>query len=126
VVLHTAALADPDACARDLDRAYAINAGGTAAVARAAAACGAALVYTSTDLVYPGDRGGYREDDPPRPLGSYAKSKLAGEWPVRDAGGCVARTALVYGRGRAHGRSFAEKWFDHLRAGNVLHAFVDQ
>lgn len=52
---------------------------GTANIALCALKQGARLVYLSTDYAYPGDRGGYKESDPIRPIGFYAGSKVAGE-----------------------------------------------
>lgn len=41
------------------------------------------LVYISTDYVYPGNKGNYKEDDPLLPVNEYAWSKLGGECAVR-------------------------------------------
>jgi dTDP-4-dehydrorhamnose reductase len=40
------------------------------------------MVYISTDYVFRGDRGSYREDDPMHPVNRYAWSKLGGECAV--------------------------------------------
>jgi NADH dehydrogenase len=77
----------------------AVHAAGARAVAEAAAAAGARLIHVSTDLVFRGDRGGYREDDPPAPVSEYGRSKAEAERVVRaerpDA--LVVRTSLLYG-----------------------------
>jgi dTDP-4-dehydrorhamnose reductase len=129
VISHAAAVADPDACARDPLAARAVNVEGTRHVALAAAACGARVVLASTDLVYDGERGWYEETDPPGPLGAYARSKVEAEQVLLEHLGeraCVARIGLVYGFGAAHGRSFAERWVGGLRRGERLAAFTDQ
>jgi len=41
------------------------------------------LVYISTDYVFKGDKGDYKEDDPLYPVNKYAWSKLGGECAVR-------------------------------------------
>jgi dTDP-4-dehydrorhamnose reductase len=41
------------------------------------------LVYISTDYVFRGDQGHYREEDPVYPVNKYAWSKLGGECAVR-------------------------------------------
>lgn len=41
------------------------------------------VVYISTDFVYPGISGGYKETDPVLPVNEYAWSKLGGECSVR-------------------------------------------
>jgi dTDP-4-dehydrorhamnose reductase len=108
-VFHLAAYTDVDGAEADEPRAHAVNAGGSANVARAAARAGAALVLPSTDYVFPGDAPGARaEDDPVGPRSAYGRTKLAGErealaaWPQ---GTRVARTAWLYG---AHGRNFVD------------------
>ncbi|MEK7850587.1 MAG: sugar nucleotide-binding protein, partial [Deltaproteobacteria bacterium] len=40
---------------------------------------GSKMVYISTDYVFDGENGPYREDDAPNPLGYYAWTKLEGE-----------------------------------------------
>jgi dTDP-4-dehydrorhamnose reductase len=41
------------------------------------------LVYISTDYIYPGEKGDYKETDPILPNNSYAWTKLGGECSVR-------------------------------------------
>jgi dTDP-4-dehydrorhamnose reductase len=65
----------------------------------AAAAKGLRFVHLSTDLVFDGTRGRYREDDPVAPLGSYGRSKAAAERCAMDIHGypTLVRTSLIYG-----------------------------
>jgi len=80
VVVHTAGYTDVDGCARDPDRALRANGLGTQNVALAATASDAALLYVSTNEVFPGDRGEpYLEYDPPRAGNAYGYSKWVGE-----------------------------------------------
>ncbi len=105
-VLNAAAYTAVDQAEQDPQAAFAINAHGPAALARACAAAAIPLVHYSTDYVFDGgSRRPYREDDATAPLGVYGASKLAGEQAVRAAGGrhLVLRTAWVYA---AHGRNF--------------------
>ncbi len=63
---------------------------------------GASLIHFSTDYVFDGSRGSaYLETDITNPLGTYGKSKLAGEEAIRQAGNrhIIIRTAWVYGNG---------------------------
>jgi dTDP-4-dehydrorhamnose reductase len=127
-VLHAGALTDVDACERDPGRAFRVNAEGTAEVARACADVGARLVAVSTDYVFDGAAGPYAEDDPPAPLGAYARSKLAGEEAALALapGAAVARTAVVYS-GRAGAKpTFATHIVERLGRGEPVKAFVDQ
>lgn len=74
----------------------AVNHRGTAHVADAARAGGAHLIFLSTDAVFDGNQGRYREDDPPRPFNAYGQSKAAAEPLVLESGGLVVRTSLLY------------------------------
>src|SRR5690606_24840503 len=101
IVIHAAAATNVDACERDPDLAFSVNALGTRNVARAAAAAGAALVYISTNYVFDGQRPApYHEFDVPAPISVYGASKLAGEHEALNATNrCyVLRTAMVYAR----------------------------
>jgi len=90
-VVHCAAIRSPDVCARDPQRAMAVNAEGARIVAAAAAASGARVAYASTDYVFPGSAPPYAERDTPAPLNVYGESKLAGEHHVL----CVPRALVV-------------------------------
>jgi len=104
-------LRDPDAARQAVDGVDAVvhtayrqgegeweaNVEGTRAVA--AAADGRRFVHLSTDLVFDGTRGRYREDDPPAPVGSYGRSKVEAERVAADLhpGATLVRTSLIYG-----------------------------
>jgi dTDP-4-dehydrorhamnose reductase len=63
---------------------------------RLAALCadhGARLVHVSTDCVFSGRKGLYREDDVPDPVDLYGRSKLLGE--VDYAPGLTLRTSII-------------------------------
>ena len=90
-VIHTAYRQDEPA----------VNSEGSAAVAAAAAEVGARLIHVSTDLVFDGTKGEpYTEDDEPRPLDDYGRSKLEAERRVLDThpDALVVRTSLIVGR----------------------------
>jgi dTDP-4-dehydrorhamnose reductase len=127
-VLHCAALPDVDACERDADAARAVNVAGTEEVARACRDLGARLVALSTDYVFDGEAGPYREQDRPNPRGVYATTKReAEERALALAPDCaVARVAVVYA-GRAGAKpTFATTVVERLRRGETVHAFSDQ
>ena len=96
-VVHAAAFTAVDRCETEADLAFAVNAGATGHVARAAGTVGAHVVYVSTDYVFDGTKAGpYDEDDEPCPLSVYGRSKLEGELAV-GPGATVARTSWVCG-----------------------------
>lgn len=106
LVIIAAGYTAVDQAEREPELARRINAETPAAIARACAAGGQALVHFSTDYVFDGQKGqAYVEDDPPAPLNAYGETKLAGERMVLAA--CprtlVLRTSWVVS---SHGKNF--------------------
>lgn len=80
LILHPAALTNVDACARNPQMAFHVNAFGTQNVALAALRTGAAMLYISSNEVFDGmATEPYHEFAPTNPINPYAASKLAGE-----------------------------------------------
>ena len=82
VVLNTAALASHQLCEENPELALEVNAIGAKNVAIAAEEIGAQLLHISTDAVFDGKSGNYREDDATSPFSVYGQTKLAGERAV--------------------------------------------
>ena len=100
-VIHTAAYTAVDKAEEEEDLAMKANRDATAVLARACRAAGVPLVVVSTDFVFDGAAGRpYREDDAPRPLSAYGRTKLAAERAALAAhpgGARVVRTQWLYG-----------------------------
>ena len=85
-IVNCAAYNDVDAAEDHAVEALHINTFAVRALARAATATGATLVHFSTDFVFDGTASQpYTENDTPNPRGTYAASKLLGEWFAADA-----------------------------------------
>lgn len=76
-------------------------------LALACRASGARLVQLSTDCVFSGENGNYREEDRPDPLDVYGRSKLLGE--VTGEGALTLRTSMI-GIG-LHRKTSLVDWF---------------
>lgn len=125
-VVHCAAYTAVDRAESEPEKAHAINAEGTRNVARACRETGALLVTFGTDYVFDGALSRpYREEDPPRPLSVYGKSKLAAEEAIREAGTehLLVRTQWLYGPA---GRNFVLTILEKARAGGTLRVVSDQ
>ncbi len=124
VVIHSAALTDVDLCEREKDLAYRLNVEGTRALAQAAEKAGSFLIYISTDYIFDGSRGMYREDDRADPVNYYGYTKLQGEQFCR---GCIARTCVTYGSRPASGKvNFALWLINSLKSGQNIRVVRDQ
>ena len=122
-----AGLSFVDYCEDHPDDAMAANRDGPAAAARAAEQIGAGFVYYSTDYVFDGKGGPFGEDDAPRPLCVYGRSKHEGEQAV--LGACrraiVIRPSVVYGPERQE-KNFVYQLIRASRAGQGFRLAVDQ
>jgi dTDP-4-dehydrorhamnose reductase len=84
-VVNAAAFADVDACEGQPDLAMRVNGEGPGNIAAACRRLGIPLMHFSTDYVFDGEKvEPYTEEDEPRPLSVYGRSKLAGERRVAE------------------------------------------
>ena len=100
MVINAAAYTDVDGAESEPEKAFAVNATGSANLARICARQQIPLIHVSTDFVFDGTRQEpYRETDPTDPLGVYGQSKAAGEEKIRSALNehIIIRTAWLYG-----------------------------
>jgi dTDP-4-dehydrorhamnose reductase len=127
-VIHCAAWSRLDDCETNRNRTFAINTESVRVLAEACAESGCRLVFTSTDMVFDGEKGNYAETDPAYPLSVYGESKRAAEETIR--GACsdhaIARVALVYGKTVTGGASFSESLLKAWREGTKTPLFTDQ
>lgn len=125
-VVNAAAMTNVDACERDPERAYAVNALGVRTLAQASARRGAHLVHVSTDYVFDGDSTEpYHEWDRVRPISHYGRSKLGGEQEVERhaASWAIVRTSWVFGR---RGHDLLSWAFDAFDRGELDGVLADQ
>lgn len=123
VVIHAAGNKNVGWCQSHPADADAVNGEAVAHVARACQRTGARLIYLSTDLVFDGRTGGYREDDLPAPATIYGHSKLHGEqWARAEYPEVtICRSGGIYGN-----RSPLLAWAAaQLRGGKMVEAFTD-
>ena len=123
VIIHTAALTNVDECETNKELAYKINTEGTKRVAEVADELKAFLVYVSTDYVFSGNKGMYKEEDEPNPVDYYGYTKLMGE----NYCDCIARPCVIYGAKPASGTiNFALWLIDKLRNKEEVKIVTDQ
>lgn len=126
VIIHCAAMTNVDLCEDEKELAYKINGDGTGFLAKAADKINAKIIYVSTDFVFDGERGYYKEDEEVNPLGIYAKSKYDGEVQLKKYSNdwAITRVSVLYGW---HSRLNFTTWvIDQLRQNNEINIVTDQ
>jgi len=84
------------------------------------------LIYLSTDYVFEGEKGNYKEYDVPSPINYYGFTKLLGAaFRSSCTSYAIVRASSIYGFG--HGRmNFAKYLLEKLKAGETVKALIDQ
>jgi dTDP-4-dehydrorhamnose reductase len=128
VVVHAAAMAQPDECEREPKRAHDVIVAGTRHIAEACRRISARLIHISTDLVFDGKRGRYTEEDEVKGIGVYSRAKIEAEQIVRTIApsGIILRVALLYGLGNASHPGSLANTIRSWRQGKVLTFYTDQ
>ena len=130
VVINCAAMTQVDDCESDREMCWKVNAEAVESLADLCKMHGTRLVHISTDFVFDGEEGPYREDARPNPVSYYGRSKLAGENHARTAGTdtwAIVRTVLVFGAPVQGARSNFVTWVrDKLAAGEPIRVVTDQ
>ena len=128
VVVHAATLTDVDKCETNKELAWKVNVEGTKNIVEAAHDSGSFLIYISTDYVFSGEKGLYKETDKPDPINYYGVTKLKAEEIVQtQAEYFIARPSVIYGSTPAAGKvNFALWLIETLRKGEHVKIVTDQ
>ena len=127
VVWIPAALPDVDRCEREPELSYVLNVKAPRQVGEVARDNGAKLVFFSTDYVFDGTSGPYRETDVPNPLQVYGKHKAeAEEFLIQNAPDVlIIRPAWIYSE-EPNPRNFVFRILQQLKDGHTVRAAIDQ
>jgi dTDP-4-dehydrorhamnose reductase len=125
VFLH--GIIDVERCAADPAGTARVNVDGLRRMIDDALAAGLVPVFSSSDYVFDGARGGYRETDTPAPNTEYGRQKLAVEQYLASIAEpwLTVRLSKVVGTARGT-HSVLGPWIDALRAGTPQRVAVDQ
>ena len=125
LVIHCAALSNSRHCQDNPAIARKINIDATACLAELST--GIPFLFFSTDLVFDGKAGNYKEEAPVNPLGVYAETKVAAETIVRtNPRHTVVRTSLNGGVSITHDRGFNEAARIAWEKQETLRLFTDE
>ncbi len=128
-LINTAAMTNVDQCESEKEKCRALNIDAVKYLLDSCEKVGAMLVHLSTDFVFDGSSGPYKETDDPNPISYYGWSKLAAENLIlaSDKNHTILRTVLVYGIVPRMSRSNIVLWVkDSLEAGKQISVVNDQ
>jgi len=110
-----------DECARDPNGTARVNVDGIKRMIDDLETAGVKVIFTSSDAVFDGTRGQWTENDPPNPILTYGKQKLAVEnyLTEKSSSWVIARLAKVVGTD-AGTHSLIGEWLEDIEAGKTL------
>jgi len=128
-VIHAAALTNVDKCEEDQEMARRVNIEGTQNITEASEHHNAFLVHISTDYIFSGEEGMYKETDEPDPINYYGLTKLEAEKIVSSSNleWCIARSSVIYGATPAAGKDNFALWVQNkLKNRESMRIITDQ
>lgn len=129
-IIHTAAITNVDACELNPKECQLVNVDGARNVFEAAKSVNAHFQLLSTDFVFDGEKGNYKEEDKVNPLSIYAQSKVDAENLLlngNDTNFSIVRTIIVYGTANNLSRSNLFLWTKSaLSKGETMRVVQDQ
>ena len=129
VVINTAAMTNVDLCEVQKNACDAINIDAVKYLADACANINAHLIQISTDFIFDGEDGPYKETDVPKPLSYYGLSKLKSEklLQAHAVRWTILRTIIVFGVGEKLSKGNIVLWAkEALEKGDKLNIVDDQ
>jgi dTDP-4-dehydrorhamnose reductase len=128
VIIHAAAMANIDACEEHPREAHYLNFEITRQLVERANKTRARFIFISSDVVFDGEKGDYTENDNPRPLNVYARTKTESEKYILNKlpDSVIIRPALFYGLALNGRPSFTEIMLKKLKANQEVKVFTDQ
>lgn len=128
-IINTAAMTNVDACETDKEGCFKLNVEAVQSLAELCKELDAHLIHISTDFIFDGKDGPYKESDQPNPLSYYGESKLKSEEILKNTtiNYTILRTILVYGLVAEMSRSNIVLWVkESLEKGNEITIVDDQ
>ena len=129
VIINTAAMTNVDQCETEQEDCWKLNVTAVDHLIKASEKHNSFLLQLSTDFIFDGEDGPYKEDAEPNPISYYGESKLAAENLIFDSkiNWAIARTVLVYGIAHDMSRSNIILWVKKsLEDGKDIQVVDDQ
>ncbi|MCK5077908.1 MAG: dTDP-4-dehydrorhamnose reductase [Calditrichia bacterium] len=127
-VVNCAAYTNVDGCETEKELSWSVNVKAVENLAYFSRKFDFHLIHISTDYLFNGEKGLYKEDDKPEPLSFYGKEKLAAEKAVIQHAGkyTILRTNVLFGASYGGGLNFITWLIKQLKSGNKVNIVDDQ
>jgi dTDP-4-dehydrorhamnose reductase len=127
-VIHTAAISDPNYCQQHPQETYPVNVTATQILAELSAEKKVPFVFTSTDLVFDGKKGNYKETDAVNPISAYGEQKVEAEKKVREVypETAICRMPIMLGTAGASKKGYLYNFLSAAGKGESSKLFVDE
>lgn len=129
-LIHLAGLSRPMKIHdENINKSIDLNIIGTANITKACSEKNIKLIYFSTNYVYPGKKGNYKESSPVLPVNNYAWSKLGGEASVQLYKNSLILRVCMTERPFIHSKAFANvktSFAYHDEIASILFKIIDK
>lgn len=127
-IVHTAAISDANFCEQNKELSYEVNVEATKNLAGICNDHHIPFAFTSSDLVFDGKKGMYREEDERNPVSTYGEHKAIAEDEVLKIypESTVFRLPLMFGRPDASSANYLLKFISQIRNRETVKLFHDE
>lgn len=127
-IIHTAAISDANYCQQNREESFAINVQAAENLAGICCDLNIPFVFTSTDLVFDGKKGDYKEEDPKNPLSAYGEQKAQAEELIGNIyePSLILRLPLMFGYPQTSNGNYLQKFITQVKKGETVKLFTDE
>lgn len=127
-VIHTAAIADANFCQENKEHSYLVNVDAARNMAGICSDYRIPFAFTSTDLVFDGSKGMYREEDTRNPVSIYGEQKAKAEDEVLKIypNATVFRLPMMFGFADASQTNYLQQFISQMKKGGTVNLFTDE
>jgi dTDP-4-dehydrorhamnose reductase len=126
--IHLAAMSRPADCHADPEGSHCVNVDASSEIARLCSEKHIPMVFSSTDMVFDGQRGNYTEEDVPTPLNIYGTQKYLAEKVIAAIypEAVICRLPLMIGPSGPSGANFYDFIISQFSEGKSVDLFNDE
>jgi len=125
IIIHSAALVGAKECEEDKEKAYQTNVLGTYNLAKTCLKNKIKLIYISTDTIFDGKKGNYKEEDIPNPLNYYSLTKLLAESFTKMLDSyLIIRTSFMPQNSFPYAKAFTDQYTCRMNANDLAKEII--